>query len=75
MWLCKHLSSNLLTMDNLMAQKFSSLAAVAREHYQKMKVGLALGVGVGVRAGRGDRTTAPMAPLPALPASFHVLVD
>ncbi|CAD7667874.1 unnamed protein product [Nyctereutes procyonoides] len=37
MWLCKHLSSNLLTMDNLMAQKFSSLAAVAREHYQKMK--------------------------------------
>uniref|UniRef100_A0A8C0LFK6 Adenylate kinase 8 n=1 Tax=Canis lupus dingo TaxID=286419 RepID=A0A8C0LFK6_CANLU len=49
MWLCKHLSSNLLTMDNLMAQKFSSLAAVAREHYQKMKVGLALGVGVGVR--------------------------
>uniref|UniRef100_A0A671F2S7 Adenylate kinase 8 n=1 Tax=Rhinolophus ferrumequinum TaxID=59479 RepID=A0A671F2S7_RHIFE len=32
MWLCKHLKSNLLTMENLIAKDFSSLAC-----YQKMK--------------------------------------
>nr|XP_019584472.1 PREDICTED: adenylate kinase 8 isoform X2 [Rhinolophus sinicus] len=37
MWLCKHLKSNLLTMENLIAKNFSSLAADARRHYQKMK--------------------------------------
>ncbi|XP_073761665.1 adenylate kinase 8 isoform X2 [Callorhinus ursinus] len=37
MWLCKHLSSNLVTVENLIAREFSSLAEVARKHYQKMK--------------------------------------
>ncbi|XP_032722035.1 adenylate kinase 8 [Lontra canadensis] len=37
MWLCKHLSTNLLTTENLIAREFSSLAAVARNHYQNMK--------------------------------------
>ncbi|XP_003407533.2 adenylate kinase 8 [Loxodonta africana] len=37
MWLCKHLNSNLLTMENLMAKKFSQLAAEATRHYQKSK--------------------------------------
>ncbi|XP_039085361.1 adenylate kinase 8 isoform X2 [Hyaena hyaena] len=37
MWLCKHLNSNLLTMENLVAREFSSLAASARRHYQQMK--------------------------------------
>nr|XP_044634419.1 adenylate kinase 8 isoform X3 [Equus asinus] len=34
MWLCKHLNSNLLTVENLIAKEFSSLAAAARKHYQ-----------------------------------------
>ncbi|XP_027470536.1 adenylate kinase 8 isoform X3 [Zalophus californianus] len=37
MWLCKHLSSNLVTVENLIAREFSSLAEVAGKHYQKMK--------------------------------------
>ncbi|XP_058997277.1 adenylate kinase 8 isoform X1 [Mustela lutreola] len=37
MWLCKHLSTNLLTMENLIAREFSSLAATARKHYQTTK--------------------------------------
>ncbi|XP_072816464.1 adenylate kinase 8 isoform X3 [Vicugna pacos] len=37
MWLCKHLNSNLLSVANLMAKEFSSLAADARRHYQKFK--------------------------------------
>ncbi|XP_058380364.1 adenylate kinase 8 isoform X4 [Diceros bicornis minor] len=37
MWLCKHLNSNLLTMENLIAKEFSSLAAEARRHYQTVK--------------------------------------
>ncbi|KAM5259442.1 adenylate kinase 8 isoform 3-T3 [Hipposideros larvatus] len=37
MWLCKHLNSNLLTTENLIAKEFSSLAAGARGHYQKTK--------------------------------------
>ncbi|XP_045878984.1 adenylate kinase 8 isoform X2 [Meles meles] len=37
MWLCKHLSTNLLTMENLIAREFSSLAADARKHYQNTK--------------------------------------
>lgn len=47
MWLCKHLNSNLLTVENLIAKEFSSLAAAARKHYQINKVGLALGDGTG----------------------------
>lgn len=43
MWLCKHLKSNLLTMENLIAKDFSSLAADSGRCYQKMKVGLAPG--------------------------------
>ncbi|KAM9641383.1 adenylate kinase 8 isoform 2-T2 [Trichechus inunguis] len=38
MWLCKHLNSNLLTMENLMAKEFSQLAAEATRHYQKSKI-------------------------------------
>ncbi|XP_046954143.1 adenylate kinase 8 [Lynx rufus] len=34
MWLCKHLNSNLLTVENLIARELSSLAAGARRHYQ-----------------------------------------
>lgn len=41
MWLCKHLNSSLLTMENLTAKGFSFLAVDARRHYQKTKVGLA----------------------------------
>ncbi|XP_058441949.1 adenylate kinase 8-like isoform X2 [Marmota monax] len=37
MWLCKHLSSNLLTSDNLIERKSSSVAEEARKHYQKSK--------------------------------------
>ncbi|XP_027946378.1 adenylate kinase 8 isoform X1 [Eumetopias jubatus] len=37
MWLCKHLSSNLVTAENLIAREFSSLDEVAGKHYQKMK--------------------------------------
>ncbi|KAI5937999.1 Adenylate kinase 8 [Manis javanica] len=37
MWLCKHLNSNLLSLENLMANEVSSLAAGARWHYQKTK--------------------------------------
>nr|A0A4X1T4U3.2 RecName: Full=Adenylate kinase 8; Short=AK 8; AltName: Full=ATP-AMP transphosphorylase 8 [Sus scrofa] len=37
MWLCKHLRSNLLSVENLIARQFSSLAAGARQHYQKFK--------------------------------------
>uniref|UniRef100_A0ABI7ZVB6 Nucleoside-diphosphate kinase n=1 Tax=Felis catus TaxID=9685 RepID=A0ABI7ZVB6_FELCA len=36
MWLCKHLNSNLLTVENLIAREFSSLAAGARRHYQNV---------------------------------------
>ncbi|KAM9206916.1 adenylate kinase 8 isoform 2-T2 [Dugong dugon] len=38
MWLCKHLNSNLLTMENLLAKEFSQLAAEATRHYQKSKI-------------------------------------
>uniref|UniRef100_A0A8C9KDL1 Adenylate kinase 8 n=1 Tax=Panthera tigris altaica TaxID=74533 RepID=A0A8C9KDL1_PANTA len=38
MWLCKHLNSNLLTVENLIAREFSSLAAGARRHYQNVTV-------------------------------------
>ncbi|XP_077003506.1 adenylate kinase 8 isoform X7 [Tamandua tetradactyla] len=37
MWLCKHLNSNLLTMENLMAKEFSNLANEAMNHYQRFK--------------------------------------
>ncbi|XP_037014436.2 adenylate kinase 8 isoform X2 [Artibeus jamaicensis] len=37
MWLCKHLNSNLLTVENLIGKEYSPLAAAARKHYQKMK--------------------------------------
>ncbi|XP_015449803.1 adenylate kinase 8 isoform X2 [Pteropus alecto] len=37
MWLCKHLKSVLLCLENLMTKKYSSLAERARKHYQKMK--------------------------------------
>nr|XP_040142468.1 adenylate kinase 8 isoform X3 [Ictidomys tridecemlineatus] len=37
MWLCKHLNSNLLTSDNLIERKSSSVAEEARKHYQKFK--------------------------------------
>ncbi|XP_010625709.1 adenylate kinase 8 isoform X1 [Fukomys damarensis] len=37
MWLCKHLSTNLLTRGNLIGSEFSSVAAEARKHYQKCK--------------------------------------
>ena len=39
MWLRKHLNSNLLTVENLIAKEYSPQAAAARKHYQKMKVG------------------------------------
>ncbi|XP_039718888.1 adenylate kinase 8 isoform X3 [Pteropus medius] len=37
MWLCKHLKSVLLCLENLMTKKYSSLAERARKRYQKMK--------------------------------------
>ncbi|XP_042537075.1 adenylate kinase 8 [Dipodomys spectabilis] len=37
MWLSKHLNSNLLTKENLMARKFSPNAVEARKYYQKFK--------------------------------------
>ncbi|XP_029776910.1 adenylate kinase 8 [Suricata suricatta] len=37
MWLCKHLNTNLLTVENLVIREYSSLAADARRHYQKTK--------------------------------------
>ncbi|XP_008561908.1 PREDICTED: adenylate kinase 8 [Galeopterus variegatus] len=37
MWLCKHLNSNLLTMENLVARGFSQVTAEARKHYQRVK--------------------------------------
>ncbi|XP_053775409.1 adenylate kinase 8 isoform X2 [Desmodus rotundus] len=37
MWLRKHLNSNLLTVENLIAKEYSPQAAAARKHYQKMK--------------------------------------
>ncbi|XP_037654217.1 adenylate kinase 8 isoform X2 [Choloepus didactylus] len=37
MWLCKHLNSNLLTMENLIEKEFSHLASEAKNHYQKFK--------------------------------------
>ncbi|XP_021564385.1 adenylate kinase 8-like, partial [Carlito syrichta] len=37
MWLCKHLNSNLLSMENLVLRQFSSMAAETRKHYQKTK--------------------------------------
>lgn len=59
MWLCKHLNSNLLTMENLIAKEFSSLAAGARGHYQKTKVGLAVGSD---RGSQGSPQTCPHLP-------------
>ncbi|XP_022434043.1 adenylate kinase 8 isoform X2 [Delphinapterus leucas] len=37
MWLRKHLNSNLLSVESLMAKEYSSLAADARTHYQKFQ--------------------------------------
>ncbi|XP_007194510.2 adenylate kinase 8 isoform X2 [Balaenoptera acutorostrata] len=37
MWLGKHLNSNLLSVESLIAQEYSSLAADARRHYQKFQ--------------------------------------
>ncbi|XP_075415199.1 adenylate kinase 8 isoform X2 [Tenrec ecaudatus] len=37
MWLCKHLSSNLLTVENLIAKEHTPLTDEARRHYQKSK--------------------------------------
>ncbi|XP_053427715.1 adenylate kinase 8 isoform X1 [Nycticebus coucang] len=37
MWLCKHLNTNLLSVENLIVKEFSFLAAEARKHYQKTK--------------------------------------
>ncbi|XP_004713376.1 adenylate kinase 8 [Echinops telfairi] len=37
MWLCKHLNSNLLTVENLMAKDHSPLTDEARRHYQRSK--------------------------------------
>ncbi|XP_054545198.1 adenylate kinase 8 isoform X2 [Talpa occidentalis] len=37
MWLCKHLSSNLITMDSLVAKEFPFLPAAAQAYYQKNK--------------------------------------
>ncbi|KAB0362922.1 hypothetical protein FD754_007078 [Muntiacus muntjak] len=37
MWLAKHLSTNLLSVESLMAKEYSPLAADARMHYQKFK--------------------------------------
>lgn len=39
MWLAKHLSTNLLSVEGLIAKEYSPLAADARMHYQKFKVG------------------------------------
>ncbi|XP_004640611.1 adenylate kinase 8 [Octodon degus] len=37
MWLCKHLSTNLLTRGSLLGRELSPVAAEARKHYQKFK--------------------------------------
>ncbi|XP_026960238.1 adenylate kinase 8 isoform X1 [Sagmatias obliquidens] len=37
MWLGKHLNSNLLSVESLIAKEYSSLAASARTHYQKFQ--------------------------------------
>ncbi|XP_061056881.1 adenylate kinase 8 isoform X2 [Eubalaena glacialis] len=37
MWLGKHLNSNLLSVESLIAKEYSSLAADARRHYQKFQ--------------------------------------
>ncbi|XP_020766637.1 adenylate kinase 8 isoform X2 [Odocoileus virginianus] len=37
MWLAKHLSTNLLSVESLIAKEYSPLAADARMHYQKFK--------------------------------------
>ncbi|XP_058158118.1 adenylate kinase 8 isoform X2 [Dasypus novemcinctus] len=37
MWLCKHLNSNLLTMENMTTTEYSYLAKQAKSHYQKFK--------------------------------------
>ncbi|XP_036712248.1 adenylate kinase 8 isoform X2 [Balaenoptera musculus] len=37
MWLGKHLNSSLLSVESLIAQEYSSLAADARRHYQKFQ--------------------------------------
>ncbi|KAM9081776.1 adenylate kinase 8 isoform 2-T2 [Megaptera novaeangliae] len=37
MWLGKHLNSNLLSVESLIAQEYSSLAADARRHYEKFQ--------------------------------------
>ncbi|XP_006894497.1 PREDICTED: adenylate kinase 8 [Elephantulus edwardii] len=37
MWLCKHLNSNLLTLENLITKEASILAAEATQHYEKYK--------------------------------------
>lgn len=39
MWLAKHLSTNLLSVESLIAKEYSPLAADARMHHQKFKVG------------------------------------
>nr|XP_042101442.1 adenylate kinase 8 isoform X2 [Ovis aries] len=38
MWLAKHLSTNLLSVEGLIAKEYSPLAADARMHYQKFKM-------------------------------------
>ncbi|XP_070655611.1 adenylate kinase 8 isoform X3 [Bos indicus] len=38
MWLAKHLSTNLLSVESLIAKEYSPLAADARMHYQKFKM-------------------------------------
>jgi hypothetical protein len=47
MWLSKHLNSSLLTRDNLIARQFPHVAFEASKHYQRIKVGLAPGTGMG----------------------------
>nr|XP_058927444.1 adenylate kinase 8 isoform X2 [Kogia breviceps] len=37
MWLGRHLNSNLLSVESLIAREYSSLAADARRHYQKFQ--------------------------------------
>ncbi|XP_055255978.1 adenylate kinase 8 isoform X4 [Moschus berezovskii] len=38
MWLAKHLSTNLLSVESLIAKEYSPLAADARMHYQRFKM-------------------------------------
>lgn len=40
MWLAKHLKTNLLTVESLLAMGHSELAQEARRHYARKRVGL-----------------------------------